>query len=185
MSFEKLTTELIAAGRADDQLIFHRAKENFDNHESRIVALRGNRAVGASVTSKTASNGTDLDGISVQITTTGRPVLVYLAATTAAAGGCIYLATTDATDLEVDSTMHINREDYNPSPMITESGREYRLRYKNSAAGAFRIEIPCSAIAILDYPPAGTFVYQMRGTTFDANHTLGVENAGLVAVELR
>lgn len=187
MSFIPFNASQVTAGRADDQYLFDLSKRNFTDHENRVLLLEGGSlSVGTSVASDTNTSGTFKIMASVQITSHARPIFICLCATSAAGGGLIYCENTSAGQAVATSEWKIERKDYvplyTPGTMIKQSN----LSHTNAANGVFKFGIPCSALAIFDYPAAGMFVYTLYGGVGNsANNRCGVENVALCAIELR
>lgn len=187
MTFKPYNATQIAAGRADDQYLFDLARRNFADHESRLLTLEGGTfVVGATVAANDSTITTSVIGslASVQITTSGRPVMVMACAKTTAAGGVVYAENTSAAQNTVNTAWRISREDYNPSPNLVEAIRNLTIAHTNPANGVFRFGIPCSIFCAVDRPAAGTFVYHLIGLHIGTNMKAGVENISLCAIEL-
>ncbi len=130
-----------------------------------------------SASSYSGTSFQDVTNLSVSITTSGRPVMIMLVSATGAntdAG----LIIDDATDNFLRGYFRIDRSG------TAVSTQALAANYGDATSDPQTVQAPCSTIAHIDAPAAGTYTYkvQVRG---DANtYSVAIDDCKLVAYEL-
>lgn len=115
----------------------------------------------------------DLTNLTVTITTTGRPVLVFAQAS--GSGDSFFdISNGGASNAVAELRMLRDAVDVGTSRLQTNPG----------GATSAKLSIPPSSIFILDPTNSGTFTYKMQGKVNSASTTLSFTNIELVAFEL-
>jgi len=113
----------------------------------------------------------DVTNLSISITTTGRPVLLMLAATTSS-----YLRVANTSGDTGVAEMKFVRD----STDVINSSFQIQV---NSAA-AVDLRIPASSLMHIDQPGAGTYTYKVQARVTSASYVFGANDVNLMAVEL-
>lgn len=129
-----------------------------------------------SIQSTTSSTLSDVSGLSLSITTKGRPVLLYLERAGAPTTGLSKLGARDSSGSSASSYFVILRD----STEIT------RQNLGGAATGAtvFAIEAPGSSLRTIDYPSAGTYIYKVQFSNAGGSTQADISFSKLVALEL-
>jgi hypothetical protein len=139
------------------------------------LAALGQQQTGRISDSETGSSYADLTGLTVTITTTGRPVMVMLQGATSGATGLAHGSTTlDA----VETAVRILRD----ATVVAEYEMETALTVSGATISVDSVVIPASSIFVIDTPAAGTYTYKLQGKNV-AGDALSV-SAELIAWEL-
>lgn len=158
LSISALTTTLIADGAVT------RPKQ---------AALTINKSGTVTLFTTTSTSYTDVTGLSVSITSTGRPIYIGVACAHSSSACSVYGSNSSGTNVEV--TLKLFRDALSIANTYGVLGQTF--------ASNSQVRIPPSSIWYIDEPPAGTYTYKIQ-TAVQSGTTAGFEQLKLIAYEL-
>lgn len=138
----------------------------------------GGFASSSGVTFTTNNGGIDVvTGLTVTITTTGRPIFVGLVTSGIADS---YIKLLYAAGNIVEGQVFI----YGGASGTTELGQIHLISTGYAAGSGAYLQMPPSAISYIDTPAAGTYTYLIKASSTSSAFTLTFQNVKLVAYEI-
>lgn len=129
----------------------------------------------STVSSSTSSASfSTISGLTVTLTSTGRPVFVGLQGDTS--GSFNTVAVTGGSGISVVGGLQLVRDG---SVIST-----YEVVAQNTSAAMYALGTNCSAFWVLDVPSAGAHTYTAKQGLFSGSGSFGVNNCKMVAFEL-
>lgn len=137
----------------------------------------GQQLSGSVTQSQTALAVTDVAGLTVSITTTGRPVIIALVGTTTGGGCDVINNRTNPTVIDIPFVRFVR-----DATTIA----NFRLGTQINAfpATSFNVSYPVGGFLMIDAPAAGSYTYKVQTGSCDASSTVDFVGVQLMAYEL-